>query len=133
VWFLRRPSRSNGRLVFEVDEELSTQLRLAARASEQAPEILAAKLLERGLEREAQRAQVQNTLKSLSPREQEVTWLTARGYTNRQIADSLVLSPETVKTHVRHILEKLGVRSKADLRLLLLDLGIRWWEELPPE
>jgi len=133
VWFLRRPSRSNGRLVFEVDEELSTQLRLAARASEQAPETLAVKLLERGLEREAQRAQVQNTLKSLSPREQEVTWLTARGYTNRQIADSLVLSPETVKTHVRHILEKLGVRSKADLRLLLLDLGIRWWEELPPE
>jgi RNA polymerase sigma factor (sigma-70 family) len=133
VWFLRRTSRPNGRLVFEVDEELSTQLRLAARASEQAPETLAAKLLERGLEQEAQRAQVQNTLKSLSPREQEVTWLTARGYTNRQIADSLVLSPETVKTHVRHILEKLGVRSKADLRLLLLDLGIRWWEELPPE
>lgn len=133
MWFLRRTSRPNGRLVFEVDEELSTQLRLAARASEQAPETLAAKLLERGLEQEAQRAQVQNTLKSLSPREQEVTWLTARGYTNRQIADSLVLSPETVKTHVRHILEKLGVRSKADLRLLLLDLGIRWWEELPPE
>jgi len=124
---------SHGCLVFEVNEELSTQLRLAARASEQAPETLASELLTRGLEQKAQRAQVQTTLKTLSPREQEVTWLTARGYTNRQIADILVLSPETVKTHVRHVLEKLGVRSKADLRLLLLDLGIRWWEEMPPE
>jgi RNA polymerase sigma factor (sigma-70 family) len=133
VWFLRRSSRSNGRLVFEVNEELSAQLRLVARASEQAPETLAAELLARGLEQEAHRTQVQSILKTLSPREQEVTWLTARGYTNRKIAEILVLSPETVKTHVRHILEKLGVRSKADLRLLLLDLGIRWWEALPPE
>ena len=34
-----------------------------------------------------------------------------------------------MKTHVRHVLEKLGVHSKAELRLLLLALGIRWWEE----
>lgn len=129
MWFLRRRSHSNGRLVFEVDAELSTQLRQAARASERTPEALAAELLERGLEKEAQRVQVQSILETLTPREQEVTWLTARGYTNRQIAEVLVLSPETVKTHVRHVLEKLVVGSKADLRLLLLDLGIRWWEE----
>jgi RNA polymerase sigma factor (sigma-70 family) len=133
VWFLRRRSRSNGRLVFEVDAELSTQLRQAARASERTPEALAAELLEHGLEKEAQRVQVQAILETLTPREQEVTWLTARGYTNRQIAEVLVLSPETVKTHVRHVLEKLGIGSKADLRLLLLDLGIRWWEEAAPD
>jgi RNA polymerase sigma factor (sigma-70 family) len=133
VWFLRRRLRSNGRLVFEVDAELSAQLRHAARASEQAPEAFAAELLARGLKQEAQRKQAQTILETLTPREQEVTWLTARGYTNRKIAEVLVLSPETVKTHVRHILEKLGVSSKADLRLLLLDLGIRWWETLPPE
>jgi RNA polymerase sigma factor (sigma-70 family) len=133
VWFLRRRLRSNGRLVFEVDAELSAQLRRAARASERAPEAFAAELLARGLKQEAQRTQVQIILETLTPREQEVTWLTARGYTNRKIAEVLVLSPETVKTHVRHILEKLGVSSKADLRLLLLDLGIRWWEALPPE
>jgi DNA-binding CsgD family transcriptional regulator len=40
----------------------------------------------------------------------------------------LVISPETVKTHVRHVLEKFNVRSKAELRLQLLDLGVRWWE-----
>jgi RNA polymerase sigma factor (sigma-70 family) len=129
VWFLRRRPHSNGRLVFEVDAELSNQLRQAARASEQAPEVFAAELLARGLEQETQRTRVQAILETLTPREQEVTWLTARGYTNRKMAEILVLSPETVKTHVRHVLEKLGVNSKADLRLLLLDLGIRWWEE----
>jgi RNA polymerase sigma factor (sigma-70 family) len=133
VWFLRRSSHSNGRLIFEVDAELSSRLRLAAHASEQTPETLATELLARGLEQEAQRSQVQSILETLTPREQEVTWLTVRGYTNRQIAEALVLSPETVKTHVRHILEKLGLRSKGDLRLLLLDLGIRWWEEIPSE
>ncbi|MBE3117956.1 MAG: helix-turn-helix transcriptional regulator [Candidatus Atribacteria bacterium] len=38
---------------------------------------------------------------SLSPREQEVTALACRGYTNRQIAARLGVSAETVKTHVR--------------------------------
>jgi DNA-binding CsgD family transcriptional regulator len=83
-------------------------------------------LLARGLEQEALRAQAETTLSILTPREQEVAWLTARGHTNQQIAETLVISPETVKTHVRHVLDKFRVRSKADLRLLLLDLGVRW-------
>ena len=128
MWFRRRSSHSNGSLIFEVDAELSAQLRLAAHARHRTPEVLAAELLTRGLEQEALREQVDEILTFLTPREQEVIWLTARGLTNRQIAEALVVSPETIKTHMRHILEKLGVRSKADLRLLLLDLGIRWWE-----
>jgi RNA polymerase sigma factor (sigma-70 family) len=127
VWFLRR-TRSDNRLSFEVDADLSEQLRLAARASRQSPESFATELLARGLEQEILRDQVRAILEGLTPREQEVTWYTARGYTNRQIAETLVVSVETVKTHVRHVLEKLGVHSKADLRLLLLNLGIRWWE-----
>jgi RNA polymerase sigma factor (sigma-70 family) len=129
VWFLRR-TRSDGHLSFEVDADLSNQLRTAARASRQSPEAFATELLARGLEREVLRTQVRSILDALTPREQEVTWYTARGYTNRQIAEALVVSTETVKTHVRHVLEKLGVRSKADLRLLLLNLGIRWWESV---
>ena len=87
-----------------------------------------ADLLARGLEQEALRFQAEVALKELTPREQEVAWLTGRGYTNYRIAEQLVISPETVKTHVRHILEKFEIHSKADLRLLLLDLGIRWWD-----
>jgi DNA-binding NarL/FixJ family response regulator len=119
---------ANGRLVFEVDPELSAELRLAARAHDKSPEALVTDLLTRGLEREARRAQAEAALAFLTPREQEIAWLTTRGHTNHQIAKALVISSETVKTHIRHVLDKFGVRSKADLRLLLLDLGVRWWE-----
>jgi DNA-binding NarL/FixJ family response regulator len=115
-------------MTLEVGEELSMRLRQVARTSKRTPEQLAIELLARGLEKRARRNQVQAILDQLTPREQEVARFTARGYTNRQIAEALVVSPETVKTHVRHVREKLGVHSKAELRLLLLDLRIRWWE-----
>ena len=122
------PSSGNGRLTLELDDGLFAQLRLTARARGQSPETLTTNLLARGLEQEALRTQVETTLAILTPREQEVAWLTARGRTNQQIAETLIISPETVKTHVRHVLEKFRVRSKVDLRLLLLDLGVRWWD-----
>ncbi len=129
MWFRPRSPKDESRLAFEVDVELSILIRRAAHARDQSPQALVADLLARGLEQEARRIQAEVALESLTPREQEVAWLTARGHTNRQIAEALVISPETVKTHVRHILEKFQVNSKADLRLLLLHLGIRWWEE----
>jgi DNA-binding CsgD family transcriptional regulator len=122
--------RPDGRLVFELDAELSAQLRCTARARAKTPHALAADLLVRGLQDETLRAQAEAALVALTPREQQVAWLTARGRTNRQIAETLVISLETVKTHVRHVLDKFGVRSKTDLRLLLLDLGIRWRENV---
>jgi RNA polymerase sigma factor (sigma-70 family) len=115
-------------LGLELSAELSAQLRSTARSRGQPPESLVLDLLARGLEREAFRARTEAALQALTPREQEVAWLTARGHTNQQIAEVLVISPETVKTHVRHVLEKFNVRSKVDLRLQLLDLGVRWWE-----
>ena len=51
----------------------------------------------------------------LSQREQEVAALIARGHTNRQIAEQLVISEWTVDTHVRHILTKLEFRSRAQV------------------
>jgi non-specific serine/threonine protein kinase len=51
----------------------------------------------------------------LTPREREVALLIAGGRTNREIADVLVISEWTVDTHVRHILTKLGQRSRAQI------------------
>jgi DNA-binding NarL/FixJ family response regulator len=121
------------RLTFEVDGHTSARLRRAARDREQSPESLLADMLQSGLEQEIRRAHAEATLETLTPREQEVIWLAARGYTNRQMADALVISPETVKTHIRSVLAKFGLRSKAELRLLLLDLGLRWWQEHRPQ
>jgi DNA-binding CsgD family transcriptional regulator len=64
---------------------------------------------------------------SLSPREQGVAALTCLGYTNRQIAAYLSLSPETIKTHVRNVLFKFGVNSKTELRHILAGWDFSGW------
>lgn len=51
----------------------------------------------------------------LTAREQEVLGLILAGQSNRQIAERLFISPETVKTHVRHVLAKTGAARKAEL------------------
>jgi DNA-binding NarL/FixJ family response regulator len=48
----------------------------------------------------------------LSPREQEILELLARGFLYKEIADQLILSIPTVNTHIRHIYEKLHVHSR---------------------
>jgi DNA-binding NarL/FixJ family response regulator len=53
-------------------------------------------------------------LGELSVREREVLDLLAEGLRNREIAERLVVSEATVKTHVRHVLEKLRLRNRAE-------------------
>lgn len=50
----------------------------------------------------------------LSPRELEILSLIAMGASNKDIADKLVISEGTVKTHVKHILSKLGAQNRTD-------------------
>ena len=52
--------------------------------------------------------------RTLSPREREVLGLLARGLTGEQIAERLVLSPETVRTHIRNAREKLGASTRVE-------------------
>jgi len=51
----------------------------------------------------------------LTPREREVAELVARGLSNREVADQLVLSERTVESHVRNMLTKTGLRSRTEL------------------
>jgi LuxR family maltose regulon positive regulatory protein len=55
---------------------------------------------------------------SLSPREQEILDLVRQGLTNAEIAQTLFVSVSTVKAHMRHIFEKLGVRTRTEAALL---------------
>ena len=50
----------------------------------------------------------------LSPREREVLGLIAQGLRNHEISSALFIADSTTKVHVRHILEKLGVRTRAE-------------------
>ncbi len=56
----------------------------------------------------------------LSPREREVLELVAEGRSNRQIADELTISEQTVKTHVSSILTKLGLQDRVQAAVFAL-------------
>ncbi len=56
-----------------------------------------------------------NPQSSLTPREREITALIAHGYSNKGIADELVISPATAARHVANILSKLGFTSRAQI------------------
>jgi DNA-binding NarL/FixJ family response regulator len=127
----RQSAGAGASLTLELGAALARRLRQAALARGRQPEELALALLARGLDRAARQALAAEALQSLTPRQQQVAWLIARGYTNHQIALDLVVSPETVKTHVRNVLDKFEAGSKAELRVLLLDLGVRWWQAEP--
>ena len=60
----------------------------------------------------------------LTAREVEVLGLVARGRTNRQIAQSLVVSPKTVSNHVEHVYAKIGVSSRAAATLYATQQGL---------
>src|SRR3954465_7217747 len=63
-------------------------------------------------------------LDELSPRELEVLGFVARGHTNREIAETLYLSPLTVKTHVSRILMKLRARDRVQLVVIAYQAGL---------
>ena len=60
----------------------------------------------------------------LTPRETEVVKLVAESYTNRQIAEALVISEKTVDRHRANILEKLGMRDRVELTRYAIRNGL---------
>jgi len=63
-------------------------------------------------------------LEKLTPREREVLALVGRGKSNAEIAERLVLSPLTAKTHVARLFSKLGVRDRAQLVVAAYESGL---------
>jgi DNA-binding NarL/FixJ family response regulator len=83
-------------------EELAAAIRAAARGETVLAPPVAARLLGR----------VRSGRPTLSPRETEILELLAEGLTNRQISRRLFISEATVKTHLVHVYDKLGVDSR---------------------
>jgi DNA-binding NarL/FixJ family response regulator len=76
-------------------------------------------------EREARPAVTEgDRLEELTPREREVLTLVGRGLSNAEIADELVLSPLTAKTHVARLFSKLDARDRAQLVVVAYETGL---------
>ncbi|MDF2855345.1 MAG: two-component system response regulator [Neobacillus sp.] len=73
---------------------------------------LAGKLLYQFRERDIQNTPAMN---SLTPREKEILQLISEGRTNKQIAEALFIAENTVKNHVKHLLEKLNLNNRVQL------------------
>jgi DNA-binding CsgD family transcriptional regulator len=116
---------------FELSESLQIWLEELAAQECRPVEEVTTDLIQQALElRQAASANLQRW-RELSPRQQDIAALTCLGYTNQQIAIRLHLSPETIKTHLRAVLQKYGVKTKFELRQLLADLDFSAFEPPP--
>jgi len=88
--------------------------------------IMATKLLSEFKEprAKAERAATQEAEANLSPREGEVLQLVAQGATNKEIANSLFISENTVKTHLRNIMEKLHLANRSQAAAYAVNKGL---------
>jgi len=74
--------------------------------------------------RQVQSPSLPKELQELTEREREVLELIARGLTNREIAEKMVISEKTVKTHVSNLLDKLGLEDRTRAAIWALKHGL---------
>jgi DNA-binding CsgD family transcriptional regulator len=121
--------RAKRRQTFAFDESLHTELVEQAKLEKRPAEELVADLLRTALAQRQTNGEMNDRWQSLSPREQEVTALTCRGYTNRQMAARLGISEETIKTHVGNALVKFNLHGKSEVRMALKEWDFSEWDK----
>ena len=112
--------------------DLANEVLALAERERREPDEVILSLLWQALKERRVAARTRRSWDSLSPREKQVAALICQGLTSRQTAAKLFISPETVKTHARHILRKFGLRSRIDLRKHLQGWDLSAWAEDHP-
>jgi DNA-binding NarL/FixJ family response regulator len=116
--------------IFLQDEEIITLVRNAAKQQGRSEEEIITDFTKAGWDQLQQATEMEERWDSLSRREQQVVALICLGHRNYQIAEILVIAPETVKTHLQNIFTKFNLRSSKELRLVLKDWNFAdWWEQ----
>jgi DNA-binding CsgD family transcriptional regulator len=113
----------------QANGDLVRDLEALAKREGRTPDDLIILLLNQGVNAYRQADHDHRSWEKLSAREKQVAAWICAGLTNRQIAAHLVVSPETVKTHVRHLLRKFNLRSRRELRARLKDWDLSEWRE----
>ncbi len=94
--------------------ELLTAIRAVARSEAFVDPAMTRAIIEGYLGAEGRQGALGTQADGLTAREIEVLKLIAEGYTNKQVAEKLVISVKTVETHKAHIAEKLGMKSRVE-------------------
>jgi len=116
---------ASGYVVKTIDHQrLVEGIRAIARGEMLLSPTVAAKVVQQLDRTRQEKEREADALQALTPREREVFHLVARGCTNAEIAERLVLSEKTVKTHVRNISNKLNLSGKGEMRVLAAQLGL---------
>jgi two-component system, NarL family, response regulator LiaR len=100
-------------------QELARAVRAAHSGEAVLDPVVAARLVET-----LAAADGQEPLDRLTPREREVLVLVGRGFSNKRIAKELGIAEKTVKTHVGHVLAKLGVTDRTQAAVVAVRSGI---------
>ena len=103
--------------------DLAAAIRVAAAGDALLAPSVTRRLIEAFAARPAAVTPSPSRLASLTPRERDILTLVARGRSNTEIASDLVVSEATVKTHVGHLLAKLGLRDRVQAVILAYETG----------
>jgi DNA-binding NarL/FixJ family response regulator len=116
---------ASGFLLKEIQpEQLAEAVRVAAAGDALLAPSITRRLIEEFVSRPPPGSGPPAELEELTERELEVLKLIARGLSNAEIASSLFLSEATVKTHVTHVLAKLGLRDRVQAVVLAYESGL---------
>jgi DNA-binding NarL/FixJ family response regulator len=99
--------------------DLTEAIRAVYRGEAMVPPAMLGPLLAALIRRRREQAAIMQRLSLLTRREREVLALVCRGSDSRSIAEELVISPETARTHIQNVLSKLGVHSRLEAAALV--------------
>lgn len=128
-YLLGERDKTDSPRVFLKDEQLIAVIKDVAKQQKRAEEEVIADFTKVGLNQFLTQNELQERWASLSQRERQVVALICLGYRNYEIAQTLSIAPETVKSHLQHIFDKFHLRGSKELRLALKDWDFNdWWE-----
>ncbi len=123
-----RPTPGPRTFRFQASDSLRTTLSTLAQDEGRPESELIPELLNAGLDQYTSKERLWIQWESLSIREKDVAALVCLGYTNRQIAARLNISPETVKDRLATVFRKFNLNKRNDLRVLLSVWDFSEWE-----
>jgi len=114
---------------FHADQELLAAIQEAAQEQGRTEEEVWMEFVRAGHDQYLQTSELEERWDALTEREQEVTALACMGYRNYEIAETLSISHETVKSHLHNIFNKFDIRDRNELRRALQDWRFdEWWQ-----